>query len=226
MLVTRRRGRSARPLAVAPGIPAWPPCGASARRTGSPWSGSCLPPRRTTARCRTDRADQSDARYGGRPTVLPSFSLTIVAIGVSPRSTEVPMSSPHADPWSRREFLAGASGALGAASLASPDWLAAPTPADLSFAGALQAAQAIRTKRVSSVELTRLVLDRIARLNPRINAIIQVLGDTALAEAKSADQALAAGRAQGLLHGVPVTVKDCFEINGVKTTAGFEPLKN
>src|SRR5439155_1612532 len=65
--------------------------------------------------------------------------------------------------------------------------------ADLDFASALEAARAIRRGDVSSVELTTRMLDRIARFNPKINAIVTLAGDAALARARAADEARARG---------------------------------
>jgi amidase len=120
---------------------------------------------------------------------------------------------------SRRAFLAGGAAALVGAGLAGPR----PAPAaaaDLDFASALDAARAIRRGEVSSVELTTRVLDRIARYNPRLNAIVTLTADAALARAKAADEARARNEWWGPFHGVPCTVKDTLEVAGVRTTAG------
>jgi aspartyl-tRNA(Asn)/glutamyl-tRNA(Gln) amidotransferase subunit A len=84
----------------------------------------------------------------------------------------------------------------------------------------LEAAQALRARRVSSAELTETVLARIHTLNPKLNAFITVLEESARAQAKTADQELAAGKDRGALHGVPIAVKDVFETRGVRTTCG------
>jgi amidase len=98
--------------------------------------------------------------------------------------------------------------------------------ADLDFASALDAARAIRSGQVSSVELTTRILDRIAQHNPKLNAIVRLTPDAALARAKAADEALARGEWWGPFHGVPCTVKDTFEVAGVTTTAGAPALKD
>ncbi len=81
-------------------------------------------------------------------------------------------------------------------------------------------AQQIAFKEVSPVEVTQAVLDRIARLNPQLNAFITVTGEQALAAARVAEDEIAAGAYRGLLHGVPIAIKDLFATNGVRTTAG------
>jgi amidase len=68
--------------------------------------------------------------------------------------------------------------------------------------------------------VTRHLLERIARHNPRLNAIVTLTSDTALARAKAADEARARGDWWGPLHGVPCTIKDSFSVAGVRTTAG------
>ena len=98
--------------------------------------------------------------------------------------------------------------------------LARAAVADLDFASAVAAADAIRRGEISSVELTQRMLDRIARFNPKLNAIVTLTADAALARAKAADEARARGESWGRFHGVPCTVKDTLETAGVRTTAG------
>jgi amidase len=94
------------------------------------------------------------------------------------------------------------------------------------YESAAAAARAILTKQVSSLELTKLMLERIEKLNPRINAIVTVTAEQALRRAAEADAALGAGSMWGPLHGVPCTIKDTFETEGVRTTAGAPFLKD
>lgn len=130
---------------------------------------------------------------------------------------------------SRRAFLASAAGAAVAPLLAPYLGLSAhPAMAssDLAFDSATAAAEAIRSKAISSAELTQLLLDRIAKHNEKINAIVTLTADAALARAKEADAALARGESWGPFHGVPITIKDTFEVEGVLTTAGAPFLSN
>jgi amidase len=89
------------------------------------------------------------------------------------------------------------------------------------FGSARQLARAVRSGQVSSVELLRGYLERVDRLNPRINAIVVDDRERALQDARAADRALAEGGAIGPLHGVPMTVKESFNIPGHQTTWGF-----
>jgi aspartyl-tRNA(Asn)/glutamyl-tRNA(Gln) amidotransferase subunit A len=84
----------------------------------------------------------------------------------------------------------------------------------------LEAAAALRARRVSAVELATESLARIQSLEPRLNSFITVTAEAALARARQADRELAAGVDHGLLHGIPVALKDLFATRGVRTTAG------
>lgn len=81
-------------------------------------------------------------------------------------------------------------------------------------------ASAIRLRQVSSLELMTAHLDQIQRLNAQINAAVEILTEPALAEARAADEALAAGKELGPLHGVPFSIKDSIDVRGSRTTAG------
>jgi amidase len=88
--------------------------------------------------------------------------------------------------------------------------------------GAGDLARLIRSKDVSVIEVTRAVLDRIDQVNPRINALPDVLYDDALAASRSADLAIARGDVLGPLHGVPVTTKINVDQVGCATTHGVK----
>ncbi|MBI5879566.1 MAG: amidase [Chloroflexi bacterium] len=91
---------------------------------------------------------------------------------------------------------------------------------DLTALTITEAAAQIAARKLSPVELTQAHLDRIAQINPAINAYITVTADTALAEARAAEQAIARGEQRGELHGIPLALKDLYETAGVRTTAG------
>jgi aspartyl-tRNA(Asn)/glutamyl-tRNA(Gln) amidotransferase subunit A len=74
--------------------------------------------------------------------------------------------------------------------------------------------------QITSTKLTEECLSKIAALNPKLNAFITVTADDALAQARHADQAIAAGRRIGPLHGIPISLKDLIDQKGVRTTAG------
>ena len=101
-----------------------------------------------------------------------------------------------------------------------------PIASELTFASLTRAAQAIRDGEITSLELTEHIIQRIERHNPALNAIVTFTKADAIAQAKAADEALARGEAPGPLHGVPITIKDCFEVAGVRTTAGAKRLSD
>jgi aspartyl-tRNA(Asn)/glutamyl-tRNA(Gln) amidotransferase subunit A len=90
----------------------------------------------------------------------------------------------------------------------------------------LEAARALRKRNLSAVELTNHALERIARLNPDLNAFITITADSARARALALDQELAGGIDRGPLHGIPIAHKDCFSTKGVRTTGGSKILAN
>ncbi|SHW91140.1 amidase [Mycobacteroides abscessus subsp. abscessus] len=90
----------------------------------------------------------------------------------------------------------------------------------LHYQDATALAALIASRQVSSREVVQAHLDRIAEVNPKINAIVTLLADEALRGADAADAALAGGRDVGPLHGVPVTVKDALDTAGIPTQRG------
>ncbi len=96
---------------------------------------------------------------------------------------------------------------------------------DLVFTPAHQLARMIKERSVSAVEVLEAHLNQISQHNSKLNAIC-TLNQNALETAKQADEALASCENWGLLHGVPITIKDIFETEEVRTTAGYKPLKD
>jgi len=94
------------------------------------------------------------------------------------------------------------------------------TEADLCYTPATKLAALIRAKKLSPVELTRTVLERIERLNPRLNAFCNVTADSAMKGAREAEQAVMKKRKLGPIHGIPFSVKDLSFTAGVKTMGG------
>ena len=88
-----------------------------------------------------------------------------------------------------------------------------------------EAAEQIRTRRLSPVELTRDCLARIERLNPVLNAFITVTSDLALDQARQAEAEVMAGNWRGPLHGIPIGLKDLLDTAGVRTTAASNQFR-
>ena len=91
-------------------------------------------------------------------------------------------------------------------------------------ATASEIALAIRERRVTAVDVLAAYLERIGRVNPRVNAVVTLDAERAHWRAREADAALARGEVWGALHGVPVTFKDSFETAGVRTVCGADFL--
>ena len=121
----------------------------------------------------------------------------------------------------RRELLSTSSFYLATRMIAHPT-----LPDDVDFATAGEVAAAIKTKRISSVELTRRMFDRIDKYNPKLNAFTYLMREQALAQAREADQALSRGRQLGAFHAVPICIKECFGVKGQPDTWGIPALKD
>ena len=91
---------------------------------------------------------------------------------------------------------------------------------EIIYSSAKSMARAIQNKEVSSVELVEAHLARIDEVNPALNAVVMLAAERARAEAAEADAALARGESKGALHGVPFTLKDSIDTEGVITTGG------
>jgi amidase len=94
------------------------------------------------------------------------------------------------------------------------------------LASAGDAARMLRRGEVSSRDLTLLLLERIDALNPTLNAVVELRREAALRDAAAADEATARGGATGPLHGVPMTVKESFNVTGMHTTWGDPAAKD
>ena len=91
---------------------------------------------------------------------------------------------------------------------------------ELAFATIMDVAGLLRAGETSSVALTELMLSRIAAHDGVLNAFVTVTGDSALAQAATADREMADGMDRGPLHGIPIAIKDLFDTRGVRTTSG------
>src|SRR2546423_7212884 len=91
---------------------------------------------------------------------------------------------------------------------------------EIIYSSATELARAIRDKQVSSEEVVGAHLARIEEVNPKLNAVVHLTADAARVRAREADAALARGEVWGPLHGVPVSIKDAFETEGVVSAGG------
>ena len=136
---------------------------------------------------------------------------------------------------SRRTFLKGSATTLAGTFMAplagsSASRAATPQPPsqssglDLASLTLAAAAEQLRARQLSPVELTQAVLDRIERLDPRVGAFITVAAQEAMEAARAAEQEIAQDRYRGPLHGIPVGVKDTQYTAGIHTTAASRML--
>jgi len=96
---------------------------------------------------------------------------------------------------------------------------------DVAFWPVRHLAELVRTRQVTSVELTEMYLARLHRYNAKLNNVVTFLDDYGLAEARRADAEIAAGKYKGPLHGIPWGAKDIISVKGFKTTWGSPAFK-
>ncbi len=99
-------------------------------------------------------------------------------------------------------------------------------PPALPFPTIAQASRAIRDQQISPLELTQICLQRIEAINPTVNAFITLTAESALAKAHAATEEIARGNYRGPLHGIPLAIKDLYDVRGAPTTAGSLLLKD
>jgi Asp-tRNA(Asn)/Glu-tRNA(Gln) amidotransferase A subunit family amidase len=97
---------------------------------------------------------------------------------------------------------------------------------DLAFYSVRDLGILIRTKKITSLELTKIFLERLKKYDPQLHCVITLTKDLALKEARQADEEIAAGKYRGALHGIPYGAKDLLAKKGYKTTWGAMPYKD
>jgi amidase len=97
---------------------------------------------------------------------------------------------------------------------------------DLAFLSATELAHRVAARSVSAVDLLEHYLDRVERFNPALNAIVVEVRERARAAARAADDAIASGENRGPLHGVPMTIKESYNLTGTPTTWGNPDWKD
>lgn len=97
---------------------------------------------------------------------------------------------------------------------------------DLAFYTVRELAELVRTKKISSVELTRFFLARLKKYDTKLHCVTSLTEELALQQAQQADAEIKAGNYKGLLHGIPYGVKDLLNTKGYKTTWGSVPYKD
>lgn len=96
-------------------------------------------------------------------------------------------------------------------------------PSELALMSVLQLSELLRTRRVTSTELTMTYLDRLKQFGDSLECVVTLTEDLALEQARRADEEIAAGTYRGPLHGIPYGIKDLFAVEGYPTTWGAAP---
>ena len=97
---------------------------------------------------------------------------------------------------------------------------------DIAFRAVTQLSRWIEQRKLTSERLTGIYLDRLQRFDPKLRCVITLTRDLAIAQARQADQEIAAGKRRGPLHGIPWGGKDLLDTAGIPTTYGAEPYRN
>src|ERR1051325_1619911 len=97
---------------------------------------------------------------------------------------------------------------------------------ELAFAPLTQLAELVRSRKVSPVELTKMYLARLKKYGPKLNCVVTLTEELALAQATEAEREIKRGKYRGPLHGIPWGAKDLFATKGILTTWGAEPFRN
>ncbi|MCY1032924.1 amidase [Corallococcus sp. BB11-1] len=97
---------------------------------------------------------------------------------------------------------------------------------DIAFAPLSQLARWVESRALTSERLTQLYLERLKRFDPKLQCVITLTPELALAQARQADKDIAAGRYKGPLHGIPWGAKDLVDTAGIRTTYGAEPFRD
>ncbi|MBN2135531.1 MAG: amidase [Acidobacteria bacterium] len=97
---------------------------------------------------------------------------------------------------------------------------------ELAYYSVRDLAYLIQNRKVTSVDLTKMFIDRLKKYDPELKCVITITEERALEEARKADAEIAAGKYRGLLHGIPYGVKDLLSAKGYKTTWGAGPYKD
>jgi Asp-tRNA(Asn)/Glu-tRNA(Gln) amidotransferase A subunit family amidase len=141
------------------------------------------------------------------------------------RKTDLPNSVPPAMHFNPAPELAPSTAGRGTVTPPKLDAKKPATDEDLAFAGVTELAALVRTKQVTSVELTKLSLARLKKYDPTLLCVVTLTEELALKQAEAADKEIAAGKYRGPLHGLPWGAKDLIAVPGYPTTWGAERYK-
>lgn len=143
------------------------------------------------------------------------------------RQTEIPNHIPPALVFDPKPMGYSISGKQAAINWQLPNKVKMPkNRADLAFYSVGELSWLIKNKKISSVELTRLFIDRLKQYGDTLQCVVTLTEERALQKAREADAAIARGEYKGPLHGIPYGAKDLLAVAGYKTTWGAMPYKD
>ena len=217
--------RNEQPHAVAsppPPPPGAPPTFGAAPGTGPQVTASTFAEAAKLAQVELTPAERTMAATSWRSALAP-----LLERRVGPRKVALDAALSPATRWN--PVLGGDPAGPARARFVRSEADRAPLPAgdtDIAFAPVTQLSRWIEQRKLSSVRLTTIYLQRLERFDPKLRCVITLTRDAALAQAARADAEIAAGRYRGPLHGIPFGVKDLLDTAGIATTYGAEPFRN
>lgn len=205
-----------------PSTPGAPPAFATAPPVGPEVTASTFTEAEKLVAVELSGAEKAEAAQNWRQAMAPLYERR-----VGPRKVAL---EPELAPWSRVE-------AVQPGQHAGPEkdrfirskGDTVPLPQkdeDIAFAPVAQLSRWVQSRKLTSVRLTQIYLDRLQRFDPKLRCVITLTKDHALAQAKHADAEIAAGKYRGPLHGIPWGAKDLLDTAGIATTYGAEPFRN
>ena len=216
---TACRSKGQKPAALPPGAP---PAFGTTPNAGPEVSPSTFAEGEKLVQVELSRAERSMASGSWRQTMAPFYERR-----TGPRKVTL---EPTLAPWSRWDpVLPGQRAMPERERFIRSNTDPGPLPTDdedLAFAPLTQLSRWIEQRELSSVRLTHIYLERLERFNPKLRCVITLTRQLALAQAKKADEEIAAGKYRGALHGITWGAKDLVDTAGIPTTYGAEPFSN
>jgi Asp-tRNA(Asn)/Glu-tRNA(Gln) amidotransferase A subunit family amidase len=204
-----------------PATPGAPPAFGTAAGSGPTVSASTFAEAEKLAQVSMSAAEREMAAATWRQTMAPYLERRS-----GPR--KVGLAPEHAPAMRWNPLIAGSPAGPGQDRFVPAKTAPLPLPEkdeDIAFAPVTSLARWIEGRQLTATRLTRIYLDRIARLDAKLRSVITRTDDHALAQAARADAEIASGKYRGPLHGIPFGVKDLLDTAGIATTYGAEPFR-
>ena len=202
--------------------PGMPPAFATAKAAGPEVLAATFAEAEKLARVRMTEKHQAEAAGSWPQAMAPLYERR-----TGPRTVELPETVSPGSRWNPLvpEASVGAQRNVFAPALAEAGKLP-EREEEIAFAAVWQLAHWIRTRQLKPSRLTEIYLDRLKRHNGKLRCVITLTEELARAQARRADEEIAAGRYRGPLHGIPWGAKDLLDTARIPTTYGAEPFRN